>query len=61
MVSVARNLSTIEERRQEENCFGGEITGENVTKPKTVLGSSPGEDGGFRNNFFLLYSTIPIE
>jgi hypothetical protein len=31
--------------------FGEEITGTKVTNPKTVLGSSPGEDVGFRDNF----------
>jgi hypothetical protein len=35
-------------------CFGGEITGANVTSPKTVLGSSPGKDIGFRINNFIL-------
>jgi hypothetical protein len=44
IVSVVRKLSTIEERRKEHNCFGEEITGAEVTNPKTVLGSS-----GFRN------------
>jgi hypothetical protein len=52
-VPVARKLSTIEERCQEKIvCFGDEITGTKVTNPKTVLGSSLGEDVGFRDNFF---------
>jgi hypothetical protein len=44
VVSVARKLRTIEERRQDQNCFGEEITGTKFTIPKSVLGSSPGED-----------------
>jgi hypothetical protein len=51
MISVARKLSTIEERNQ-QFCFVKEITGAKVTNPKTVLGSSPGEDVEFRNNNF---------
>jgi hypothetical protein len=50
MVSVGWKLCTIEERRKEKNCFGEEITGTMVTNPKTVLGSSLGEDVGFRDN-----------
>jgi hypothetical protein len=49
MVSVARELSTIEEGGG-INCFGKEITGTKVTNSKTVLDSSLGEDVGFRNN-----------
>jgi hypothetical protein len=45
-VSVARKISTIEERRKEHNCFAEEITGINVTNPKIVLSSSLGEDVG---------------
>jgi hypothetical protein len=38
------------------------VTEAKVTNPKSVLGSSPGEDAGFRNNnFFLWYSTMRIE
>jgi hypothetical protein len=33
-------------------CFSEEITGIKVTNPKTVLGSSLGEDGFRNNNFF---------
>jgi hypothetical protein len=53
--SVARKISTIEERRQDIIiCFGEEVTGTKVTDPKTVVGSSLGEDVGFRDgNFFL--------
>jgi hypothetical protein len=53
-VSVARELSTIE-RRKERNCFGEEIIGSLVTNPKTVLGFSLGEDVGFRDNNFFYY------
>jgi hypothetical protein len=60
MVSVAQKLSTIE-WHQGKTCFGEEITGTKVTNPKTVLGSSPSEDIGFGDNFFLCYSTICIE
>jgi hypothetical protein len=49
-VSIARKLSTIDERRQ-QNCFN-EVTGTKVTNPETVLGSSLGEGVGFRDNFF---------
>jgi hypothetical protein len=31
--------------------FGEEIIGTKVTNPKTVLGSSLGEDLGFRDNY----------
>jgi hypothetical protein len=31
-------------------CFGEEITGNEVIRPKTVLDSSLGEDVGFRDN-----------
>jgi hypothetical protein len=52
IVSVARKLSTIEERRKEQNCFlGEEITGTKVTNPKTLLGSSLGEDVRFRDDY----------
>jgi hypothetical protein len=54
MFSVARKLSTIEERRLTKvACFGAGITGTKVTNPKTVIGSSIGEDVAFRDNFFL--------
>jgi hypothetical protein len=33
-------------------CFGEEITGTEVTNPKTVLRSGLGEDFGFRDNFY---------
>jgi hypothetical protein len=36
-------------------CFGEKITGTKVTNPKTVLGSSLGEDVGFRDNNNLFY------
>jgi hypothetical protein len=53
MVSVARKLSTIAERRQDKSYyFEEEITGTEVTNPKTVLGSSLGGDVGFTDNFF---------
>jgi hypothetical protein len=51
MVSVARKLSTIEEQRKEQNCFGEKITGIEATNPKIVLGSSLDEDVGFRDNY----------
>jgi hypothetical protein len=51
MVHVARKLNTIEEQGKDQIVhFGKEITGTKVTSPKTVLGSSLGEDVGFRNN-----------
>jgi hypothetical protein len=61
VVYVARKLSTIE-KRQDQICFGEETTGTKATtSKKSVLGSSPGEDVGFRdNNFFLRYSKIRI-
>jgi hypothetical protein len=34
-------------------CFSGESAGAKVTNPKTVLGSSPDDDGFRNNNFFL--------
>jgi hypothetical protein len=37
----------IEERNQEQNYFGDDITGAKVTNPKTVVCSSPGDDVGF--------------
>jgi hypothetical protein len=48
---VSRKLSTIEEWRLDQNCFfsGREITGQ---KPKTPLGSSPGEYVEFRDIIF---------
>jgi hypothetical protein len=50
MVSVARKLSMVEERRKEKIVrFGEEITRTEVTSPKTVLGSSFCKDV-FRNN-----------
>jgi hypothetical protein len=53
-ISVARKLSTIEERLQTKFiCFGEDITGTEATNPKSVLVSCPGEDFGFRDNFFL--------
>jgi hypothetical protein len=53
VVSVARQISTIEELYQDQIvCFSGKIKGAKVTNPRTVLGSSPGEDVGFRNNNF---------
>jgi hypothetical protein len=52
VVSVALKLITAEERRQGESCFGEDITGTEVTNPKTVLGSSPGKDDVFGDNNF---------
>jgi hypothetical protein len=37
-------------------CFGGEIAGENVVNPNAVLGSSPGEDVGFRIFFSVVFN-----
>jgi hypothetical protein len=52
MVSAARKLGA-------ENkivCFGSEITG-TFTNPKNILGSSFGEDFGFRyNNFSMMFN-----
>jgi hypothetical protein len=53
VVSAAQKLSTIEERRQDKTCFGEKTIGTKITNPKTDLGSSPGEDVGFRDSFFL--------
>jgi hypothetical protein len=50
MVSVARKLSTIE-RRKEQNCFGEEITVTKATNSKSALGSSFGEHVGFGDNY----------
>jgi hypothetical protein len=64
MFSVGRKLSTIERRYQSQSClFQRGDTGTQVTNPKTVRGSSPGVDVGFRdnNNCFLRYSSIRIE
>jgi hypothetical protein len=56
MVSVARKLSTREERRQAKcNHFDQEITGTKVTNPKTDLSWSLGEDVGHRDNNNFLY------
>jgi hypothetical protein len=43
----------IEKRHKEQNCFGGQITGTNVTNPKIALDSNIGEDVGFRDNIFF--------
>jgi hypothetical protein len=52
-VPVSRKLSTIEEWCQGKIfLFGEDITGTEVTNPKTVLGPSPGEDVGFRDHFY---------
>jgi hypothetical protein len=46
-------LSRREKRRRGKFVrFGEEIKGTEATNPKTVLGSSLGEDYGFRDNFF---------
>jgi hypothetical protein len=51
IISVARKLSTIEERRKEQYClFRRGKTVAEVANHKTILGSSLGEDVGFRNN-----------
>jgi hypothetical protein len=58
IISVARKLSKIEELRKEQNCLfrrgeerrGGGVVVSKVTDPKTVLGSSLGEYGTFRDN-----------
>jgi hypothetical protein len=43
-------------------CFGEEITGTKFTNPKTVQGSSLGEDAGFRDNnndiSFMIFNDI---
>jgi hypothetical protein len=44
MVSVARKLSTTQERRKEHNCFGEKTTGTVAKNSKIVLGSNLGED-----------------
>jgi hypothetical protein len=50
MVSVARRLSTIEERKTKPvSFFGDEITEAKATTPKTVLGSNSDEDGQLSN------------
>jgi hypothetical protein len=50
-VPVSWKLSTIEERRKEQIClFWREDYKNEGHKPKTVLGSSLGEDVGFRDN-----------
>lgn len=36
MVCVARKVGTTEERRKERNCCCREITGPEITKPKTA-------------------------
>jgi hypothetical protein len=58
MVSIARKLSTIEERRQEPNCLfrRGDYRNKGH-KPEKLLGSSLGEEG-FRynnNNYYYFY------
>jgi hypothetical protein len=54
VIHVARKLTTIQEQRQTKLVrFGEEITETMATNPKTVLGSSFGENVGFRDNFFL--------
>jgi hypothetical protein len=58
VVSVARKLSTTEDRYQEQNCFCGKITETKVTNMKTIVGSSPGEDVWFRNNFFSVIFNV---
>jgi hypothetical protein len=46
MVFVARKLSVIQERRQDQSCcFSAKIAGTKARTLKTVLGSSPDEDG----------------
>jgi hypothetical protein len=55
MVLVARKLSTIDEQRKEQNCFGEGITGTKVTNPKNILGSSSVEDG-FKDNFSVIFN-----
>jgi hypothetical protein len=55
MVSVARKLSAIEERRQAKFVrFVEEITGTEVTNPKTALSSSLCEYFRFRDNSFII-------
>jgi hypothetical protein len=53
MISVARKIS---KRKNVANAkfvgFGEEIRGTTVTNPKTVLGTSLGEEVVFRDNFF---------
>jgi hypothetical protein len=62
MVSIAQKLSTIEKwQKNKIVCFGEEITGTKITNPKTVLGSSLGEDVKFRNdddddNFSIIFN-----
>jgi hypothetical protein len=65
VVPVVRKLSTIEERCQDQSCLfrredfrnkghnpdGEKIAGTKVTNPTSVVGSSLGEDVGFRNKF----------
>jgi hypothetical protein len=55
MISVTRKLSTTDEKRKEQNYFGEEITGTQVTNPKTVLGSNLGEDVVFMDNNVFFY------
>jgi hypothetical protein len=51
MVSVARKLSTIEERAKNNIVsFGEEITITKATNPKSALGSSLSEYVGCRDN-----------
>jgi hypothetical protein len=59
--SVARKLSTIE-RRKEQNCFGEKFAGTEVTMAKTFLDSSFDEDVAFGDdNIFLSHSAIRIQ
>jgi hypothetical protein len=52
--SVARKLNTIEERCQDQSyLFRRRDYRSKGNNPKCVLVLSPGEDVGFRDNFFL--------
>jgi hypothetical protein len=55
-VPVARKLSTIEEQRQDQ-VVSARILQEQRQQPrKTVLGSSPGEDVGFRAIYPIIFN-----
>jgi hypothetical protein len=53
VLPVARKLSTIQERRQDQSCVfrREDYRNRGHNHEKSVLGSRPGEDFGFRHNF----------
>jgi hypothetical protein len=59
IISVARELSTIKEERKEQNCFGVEITGSEVTNSKTDIVSLPGQNG-FQSTIIIITVIIIV-